>query len=169
MRSTFIILTLLICCTLKFLNAQSYIGGGQTNGVTVESSDQHNDPNWYSPANAINTINVVNVGFEAWINQQIQIPYNENTIWDKTYSLTEQEWPSRSYFDHAWWDYMMKNEDLLRHRVAMALSEIFVISRRVFNIDIHGDTPAAYYDMLAKNALGNFEDLLLDVTLGCNA
>jgi len=108
---------------------------------------------------------VVNEGFEAWINQQIQMPYNENTIWDKTYTQTEQEWPSRSYFDRAWWDYMMKNEDLLRHRVAMAFSEIFVISRRVFEIDFRGDSPAAYYDMLAKNALGNFEDLLLDVTL----
>jgi len=174
--------------------AQAYIGSGQTNGITVETSHQQQDSNWSAPANAINTINgsgndferneavrflmqatlgfekqhvddVVNAGVEAWIDQQIQMPYNANTIWDKTYEHSENEWSSRSDFDRAWWDYMMKNEDLLRHRVALALSEIFVISRRVFDIDFRGDSPAAYYDMLAKNALGNFEDLLLDVTL----
>jgi len=186
---------LLLVCSLKLLNAQSYIGGGQTNGVTVETSHQQQDSNWPAPANAINTINgsgnnfvlneavrflmqatlgfekqhvndVVNSGIETWIDQQIQMLYNENAIWDKTYMFAgDDPTPSGSDFDSAWWDYTMKNKDLLRHRVALALSEIFVISTRVTDIGHRGHNAAAYYDMLAKNALGNFEDLLLDVSL----
>jgi len=173
---------------------QSYIGGGQTIGVTVESSNQHQATNWAAPANAINTLNgsgkdfdlheasrflmeatlgfekqhvndVLNVGFEAWIDQQIQLPYDEDTMWDKTYvGIPADSRPSADVFDHSWWDYNMKNDDLLRHRVAFALSEIFVINIVAIPFQ-KGGTFASFYDILAKNALGNFEDLLLDVTL----
>jgi uncharacterized protein (DUF1800 family) len=53
--------------------------------------------------------------------------------------------------------------DQLRQRVAFALSEIFVVS------DVgSGITPnamAVYYDVLVRNAFGNFSDILNDVTL----
>jgi len=43
----------------------------------------------------------------------------------------ESDFRPRWYdFEYAWWDAMMKNEDLLRHRVAMALAQIFVVSRK---------------------------------------
>ena len=64
---------------------------------------------------------------------------------------------------NAWW-YSTVQQDQLRQRVAFALSQIFVVST-------NGDVShfpkgiASYYDMLARNAFGNFRQLLEDVTL----
>jgi uncharacterized protein (DUF1800 family) len=59
----------------------------------------------------------------------------------------------------------MEAPDPLRQRVALALSEIFVVSD---NVGAIGDNPiglANYYDMLLEHAFGNFGDLLYDVSL----
>ena len=64
---------------------------------------------------------------------------------------------------NAWWVSTIQ-QDQLRQRVAFALSQIFVVST-------NGDVShfpkgiASYYDMLARNAFGNFRQLLEDVTL----
>ncbi|MEN9678813.1 MAG: hypothetical protein RIS76_4709, partial [Verrucomicrobiota bacterium] len=58
----------------------------------------------------------------------------------------------------------IRGSDQLRQRVAFALSQILVISRR--NVDIQ-DSPlgiASYYDVLVRNAFGNYADLLREVT-----
>jgi uncharacterized protein (DUF1800 family) len=71
--------------------------------------------------------------------------------------------PLLRYWHFGWWRYVMTAPDLLRSRVALALSEIFVISE-VPQLD---DVPLAlanYYDMLLKNSFGNFRDLLEDVS-----
>ena len=72
--------------------------------------------------------------------------------------------PSWKHFNYAWWEINTINEDLLRHRVACALAEILVVSR---NSDLsgYGDGLASYYDLLLKHAFGNYEELLLDVSL----
>ncbi len=63
----------------------------------------------------------------------------------------------------AWWDIAVHSKDQLRQRVALALSEIFVISKEGSLINAP-DGRMAYYDVLVKNALGNFETLLQEVT-----
>ena len=72
--------------------------------------------------------------------------------------------PEGSHFKYAWWQTNMNNEDLLRQRVTLALSEILVLSSAsdLYNF---GDGLGYYYDTLSSNAFGNFEDLLLDVSL----
>jgi len=70
----------------------------------------------------------------------------------------------QKHFYFAWTTYMMESPDLLRNRVALALSEIFVLSE---NPDLR-DYPRGlgdYYDMLLANAFGNYRDLLRDVSL----
>lgn len=64
-----------------------------------------------------------------------------------------------------WWQHAMTSHDQLRLRVAYALSQIFVISDQAgpLNNDVVG--MGEYYDLLTKDALGNFRDLLEDVTL----
>lgn len=64
-----------------------------------------------------------------------------------------------------WWQHAMTSHDQLRLRVAYALSQIFVISDQAgpLNNDVVG--MAEYYDLLTKGALGNYRDLLEDVTL----
>lgn len=68
------------------------------------------------------------------------------------------------YFMYAWWQSNIKNEDLLRQRIALALSQILVISRES-NLSGYGVGLADYYDVLKDNAFGNFRDLLKDITV----
>ena len=63
-----------------------------------------------------------------------------------------------------WFQNSLKGQDQLRQRVAWALSNIMVISQNSALVN----TPYAladYYDMLARDAFGNFRTLMQDVTL----
>ncbi|MBW8880751.1 MAG: DUF1800 domain-containing protein [Asticcacaulis sp.] len=66
-------------------------------------------------------------------------------------------------FYDSFWDKAVTGDDQLRQRVAFALSEIFVTSFTNPNVDTRG--MADYYDMLGRDAFGNYRDLLQDVTL----
>lgn len=59
---------------------------------------------------------------------------------------------------------MLTASDQLRQRVAYALSQIMVISDADSNVQNGRDGSSSYWDMLARNALGNFRTLLMDVT-----
>ena len=59
---------------------------------------------------------------------------------------------------------MLAGTDQLRQRVAYALSQIMVISDADSNVSGAGEGSSSYYDMLERNALGNFRTLLMDVT-----
>ncbi len=63
------------------------------------------------------------------------------------------------------YDFVLKQPDVLRQKVAFALSQIFVISA------YHGSTiqnenysNLAYYDFLYQGAFGNYKDILADIT-----
>ena len=64
-----------------------------------------------------------------------------------------------------WWIQAAAGRDQLRQRVAFALSEIFVVSVANSTVRNRHYGTADYYDMLARNAFGNFRTLLEDVTL----
>lgn len=122
-------------------------------------------------------------GFESWMNSQFELEYQPNfqaktwEIWEHFYPQYIQRWgynavvnagdamiPYWFYWRMAWWDNIMKSDNHLRDRVAHSLSEIFVISEKS-NLQLSGPGMADYYDMLSKNAFGNFRDLLYDVTM----
>ena len=71
----------------------------------------------------------------------------------------------------AWWDNVLGNSDLnskvgsdqLRQRMAYALSQLLVVSKAVFPLNGRSEGLAHYYDILAENAFGNYEDLLRNV------
>ncbi len=63
-----------------------------------------------------------------------------------------------------WLQNSLKGDDQLRQRVAFALSEIMVVSQ-VGALSNFPLSLADYYDMLARDAFGNFRNLLQDVTL----
>ena len=75
-------------------------------------------------------------------------------------------WEYRFPRHHVWWEAATKADDQLRQRVALALSEILVISDSdglglsVFHLAV-----TSYYDVLIKHAFGNYRDLLEEVTL----
>ncbi len=78
-------------------------------------------------------------------------------------------WPGGHQFNYAWWQvnmtnhYPANNRDLLRQKVALALSEILVVSAQS-DLSGYGDALSSYYDILIKNAFGNYKTLLKEVT-----
>lgn len=59
----------------------------------------------------------------------------------------------------------LSGPDQLRQRVAFALSQICVISRRDPNLENKPLAVADYYDIFVRNAFGNYYDVLREVTL----
>jgi uncharacterized protein (DUF1800 family) len=119
---------------------------------------------------------VLSMGMDSWINDQFTKPVSE--ILPVLYQVGQISRDScialggngcdparlgENDFSHAWWDTNMKNEDLLRHKVAMALSEILVISRNS-RLGQNGEGLASYYDLLLQHSFGNYRDLLYDVS-----
>ena len=120
---------------------------------------------------------VMVMGYEAWLNNQREIP--ASSMHATTEEIVEDAlamWvagggdpddyfhPAFYHFLYAWWQINMTNEDLLRQRVAYALSEIMVISF-YSGVDEHADGAAHFYDLLIEHGLGNYRDLLYDVSL----
>ena len=120
---------------------------------------------------------VKEIGIETWIEQQFDVdpsyltPLMES-IWTQRlqFRIDNGEDPNEVFgpwaldFNYAWWQNNMTNNDLLRHRVAYALSQLFVVS--IFS-DLRDNAYALtdYYDILVRNSFGNYRDLLMDVTM----
>ena len=108
--------------------------------------------------------------YTAWLKQQYAAPLGQ-TGWDwlesKGYGVVD----ANSYFfnnypaDFMIWNQLFTSTDALRKRVALALSEIFVVSLTTADFDWRSHGIAAYWDVLVKNAFGNFRQLLEDITL----
>lgn len=115
---------------------------------------------------------VAAIGIEDWIDQQYDLsrPYSimSKVVGYQDYKNTNDPDPNDVgaydyYFDFALWNYLMTSGDVLRQRIALALTEFFVISR----FSGFGDSAYAfgtYYDMLLDNSFGNYRDLLENVT-----
>lgn len=65
----------------------------------------------------------------------------------------------------AWWEISLTAPDQLRQRVAFALSEIFVVSDADTAFKDRSMQLVAYYDLLVRNAFGNYRALLEEVAL----
>lgn len=65
----------------------------------------------------------------------------------------------------AWWHRTVTANDVLRQRVAFALSEIFVVSDSVDDLIVYPFALSGYYDTLLTHTFGNYRELLRDVTL----
>jgi uncharacterized protein (DUF1800 family) len=64
-----------------------------------------------------------------------------------------------------WFNNVTLGQDQLRQRMAFALSELLVVSNTGASLNGHNYGLAYYYDLLSKDALGNYRQLLEDVTL----
>ena len=67
--------------------------------------------------------------------------------------------------DYMIWNQLMTSSDAVRKRVALALSEYFVVSLIGLDFSWRSHALAAWWDVLCANAFGNFRKLLEDVTL----
>jgi uncharacterized protein (DUF1800 family) len=111
--------------------------------------------------------------YERWIDSQFVkrldlITPVVDDIWAEI--LSESDDPDNEFgptalqFNYAWWTQNIGNEDLLRQRIAYALSQILVIS---YNSDLvnWAESVSGYYDVLLEHSFGNYRDLLMEVTL----
>lgn len=72
----------------------------------------------------------------------------------------------RKHLDPMLWNQMIASPDQVRKRLALAMSEVFVIAADQTEYYYWGDfTAAGYWDLLCRNVFGNFRQLLEDVTL----
>lgn len=121
---------------------------------------------------------------EEWIDEQFELPMTSHVeVARDMFTADGREEDSQGVGMHlyryqAWWHIALTSEDQLRQRVAWALSQIFVISDSGtgFNNDDRrskGDGEMTitdwlgmsdYYDMLTRNAFGEYRQLLGDVT-----
>ena len=108
-------------------------------------------------------------GYGAWLGEQMARPMTQSG-WDwlieRGYNSAASGFLYNSSFaDFMLWQQLMAAGDPVRKRVALALSEIMVVSTS----SIDGETPsfamAAYWDLLNRHAFGNFRQLLGDITL----
>lgn len=114
-------------------------------------------------------------GRESWLDRQFSLPVGRHSdivtdlvAWREAgeFATYENDIEYLILFRRlAWWHRTVTSRDLLRQRVAFALSQIFVVSDNVDALIINPYAMSGYYDMLLDNAFGNFRDLLRSVSL----
>ncbi|WP_295493508.1 DUF1800 domain-containing protein [Sphingorhabdus sp. EL138] len=110
------------------------------------------------------------VGYVAWLDKQMDIPISQTGVaWlsSRGYDqVTADEFYHRdSLADYMAWNQLITTPDPVRKRLAYALSQFFVVSTNGIEITWRSNAMAAYWDVLNRHALGNFRQLLEDVTL----
>ncbi|MRW86271.1 DUF1800 family protein [Pseudoduganella sp. FT26W] len=118
----------------------------------------------FGPTNGL--INsVVSSGPSAWLEAQLNFGAAP-TYRSYIESLQAAGQPAgQGQFNEFFWKRVMEGNDQLRQRVTFALSQIFVVSFEDATLAEQTRGMADYYDMLGKNSLGNFRQLLESVTL----
>lgn len=113
-----------------------------------------------------NAESVMSLGFSRWIDVQFRKPLGLHQPVLEAMARSGQQvyWDAKM---RAWWAKTIGPyaSDVLRQRVAFALSEIFVISDRP---DVLSNQPRGmlnFYDVLVRGAFGNARDLLKNVAL----
>ncbi|MCF6299084.1 MAG: DUF1800 domain-containing protein, partial [Thiomicrorhabdus sp.] len=121
---------------------------------------------------------VDNGSYESWLNTQFNLPATFHTPKIKQLApkmcvpevINNQKFRDTPRYreprHQIWWEVAVNGEDQLRQRVALALSQILVISdSKGLGLSDRQYAIANYYDILIKHAFGNYRDLLEEATL----
>ena len=109
-------------------------------------------------------------GYAAWLQEQFAAPASTTgfawldargyaTI--STTNFFDASYPG----DYMIWNQLMTSSDAVRKRMALALSEFFVVSLTGLDFSWRSHAIAAWWDMLVSNTFGNYRTLLEGVTL----
>ncbi len=114
--------------------------------------------------------NIKSVGFEPWLDAQIGAQIGQTGIaWLASRGFDQVT--AANYFDNEYpgdymiWNQLMTGSNGVRKRIALALSEYFVVSLTGLNFAWRSQAIAHYWDQLNARAFGNFRELLEDITL----
>jgi uncharacterized protein (DUF1800 family) len=120
-----------------------------------------------APDADIDTIRVQ--GYDAWLTQQFNAPMSQGGYDWLVSSGNTDPFKGEFFFnytsDSMAWQQLFSSPDQMRKRLALALSEMFVVSVNAFDAFWPGCFTGAYWDLLVKNAFGNFRAMLEDITL----
>lgn len=113
---------------------------------------------------------VSNIGIEDWIDEEFNkpVPFTlKNKVAEYHAFVRAATTPaagqSYRFWSYAWWQYHMASNDALRQRIAMALSELFVVSdKSAFGGNSYA--LSSYYDVLLQNSFTNYRTLMEKVT-----
>ena len=101
-------------------------------------------------------------GYEAWLDAQLAMP-RAISHWDwlvqAGYNVAANV-NSETGFDQVMWRQLISSADQVRQRVSMALLDFLVVGIGGVDIPYRQFAVAAYVDLLADNAFGNFRTLL---------
>lgn len=103
------------------------------------------------------------IGYEAWIDQQLSRAPTLHRTYIDTLNLAGQTTSNNDRLDR-WWFVASYAPDQLRQRLAFALTQILVVSDQASPLDGRPDWGADYTDLMVNNAFGNYRDLLERVT-----
>jgi uncharacterized protein (DUF1800 family) len=109
-------------------------------------------------------------GPAAWIEKQVATPSGVMG-WDwlnaQGYAAIDSNnwYDSTTPGDRMAWAQLMASPDAARKRMALALSEIVVVSLSGLDFSWRSHAIARYWDILCTHAFGNYRDLLQDITL----
>lgn len=109
-------------------------------------------------------------GFERWLDDQMALGNDLTAVaWLQRRGFdavnSEQYWNQHHPGDFALWNQVMTGNGQVRKRVALALSEFFVVGFRSLDFAWRSFAIADYWDILNRHAFGNFRDLIEDVSL----
>lgn len=126
--------------------------------------------------NAASAYDSVSDGHQTHLERTIAIARaaEPSTNWDGVSGVFNKEvadFQADDYQMAAWWENAIglhptntfHGKDQLRQRVAYALSQLLVTSNSEPPLNRRGEGLAFYYDILARNALGNYRELLDEV------
>jgi len=110
---------------------------------------------------------LVRDGADAWFNAQLAMPLSPS-VWDwaRAQGFDNRMYARGDYgLDPALWWRLCTAQDVLRQRVVLALSELFVVSP--LNMVAYWKQFAclAWWELLEQHCFGNFRDLLTHITL----
>ena len=110
------------------------------------------------------------VGYVAWLDKQMDIPISQTGVDWLSSRGYDQVTVDEFYFrdtlaDNMVWNQLITSPDPVRKRLAYALSQFFVVSTNGIEIEWRSNAMAAYWDVLNRHTLGNFRQLLEDITL----
>ncbi|HEU4779859.1 MAG TPA: DUF1800 family protein [Steroidobacteraceae bacterium] len=109
-------------------------------------------------------------GLLAWLNARYSEPLGQAGVaWLDSRGhnaiTTERRYRGHEFGDYMIWNQLLVGGDQMRKRMALALSEMLVVSLTPFTSLYPSCLVAAYWDVLTAHAFGNFRQLLEAVTL----
>lgn len=105
-------------------------------------------------------------GYARWLEEQMVAPrYTSGWNWLVSGGYQQTDIRFNNYADRMMWNQLIAAPDAVRKRVALAWSEILVVSSNGTEGYWPSFALAAYWDLLNQHAFGNYRDLLEAITL----